>query len=74
MDSLSCSQRRQHCGKCIAEAPSGAAAGCHEPGIEGPGNRSKNCTSSVLRIGNASACHDHARTDCLKPPSTKVCN
>jgi len=74
MDSLSCSQRRWHCGKRVAEARSDPAAGCRESGIEGQRSRSENCTNSVLHVGNASVRHDRARTDCLKPLSTKVCN
>lgn len=74
MGSLSCSQRTRHCGKCVAEARSDPAAGCCEPGIQGERSPSENCTSSVWHVGNASVHHDHVRTDCLKPLSTKVCN
>lgn len=74
MDSLSCSQRRCRCGKCVAEARSDSTAGCCEPGMEGQQSCSENCTSSVLHIGNASARRDRVGMDCLKPLSAKVCN
>lgn len=68
VDSLSCSQWRQHCGKCVAETQSDATAGCCGPGIEGRRRRSGNCTAGT------SEHHSHVRTECLKLPSTKVCN
>lgn len=49
MDSLSCSQWRQHCGKSVAETKSDPTARCRGPGIEGRRSRSGNCTVGALR-------------------------
>lgn len=53
MDSLSCSQWRQHRGKYVAETRSNPTAGCCGPGIEGQRSRSGNGTVRTLQCVTA---------------------